>query len=56
MPRSNYFKAHTVRNGSVPQEQVCRTCRGTGDDPHIPSADCMDCWGAGTVLLEPEID
>lgn len=49
MSRSNYFKAHTIRNEGVAQEQVCRVCRGTGEDPVIPEADCLECWGEGTV-------
>lgn len=53
MPRSsNYFKAHVVRNDGVPKEEVCRSCRGTGEDRHIADADCMICWGEGTVLLD----
>lgn len=49
MPRSNYFKAHTVVNDGVMQEQVCRYCRGTGEDPNIDGADCIICWGEGTL-------
>lgn len=51
MPRSNYFKTHTVRTEGVAQEQVCRACHGSGDDPVIEGADCMKCWGDGTISL-----
>lgn len=53
MPRSsNYFKAHTVVADGVPKEQVCRTCHGSGEDPHEYDADCMECWGEGTLPLQ----
>lgn len=53
-PRSNYFKAHVVVNEGVAQEEVCRACKGTGDDPYIDGANCMMCWGDGTIPLEEE--
>lgn len=56
MPRSNYFKAHTVSKGGVPEEQVCRTCRGSGEDPRIADADCLACWGEGTIPVKPGDD
>lgn len=52
MPRSNYFKVHVVRYDGVPKEQVCRTCRGSGEDARLPDADCMTCWGEGTIPLQ----
>lgn len=52
MPRSNYFKAHTVLTEGVPQETVCRSCRGSGEDPCTPDADCLACWGEGTIPLQ----
>jgi DnaJ-class molecular chaperone len=48
---SNYFKAYTVVNDGVMSEQVCRACKGTGEDPHTPDADCIECWGEGTLEL-----
>lgn len=51
---SNNFKAHTVVNKGVEQEEVCRPCRGTGEDPRIDGADCLNCWGEGTIPLDPE--
>lgn len=48
---SNYFKAYTVVNEGVMQEQVCRACKGSGEDPHTPDADCITCWGEGTLEL-----
>lgn len=51
MPRSNYFKSHTVTKEGLAREQVCRACHGSGDDPHIDGADCMTCWGDGTIPL-----
>lgn len=52
MPRSNYFKAHTIKNQGVPQEEVCRHCHGSGEDPREPDADCMICWGEGTIPIK----
>lgn len=49
---SNFHKAYTVVNEGVAQEQVCRTCRGTGEDPNVPDADCMECWGDGTISVQ----
>lgn len=50
---SNYFKAFEVRNEGVAREEVCRNCRGTGDDPDIDGADCIECWGDGTIEVTP---
>lgn len=51
---SNYSKVRTVTYGGVDQEEVCRVCRGTGEDPHRDGADCITCWGEGTIPLEGE--
>jgi DnaJ-class molecular chaperone len=48
---SNYFKAYTVVNEGVMQEQVCPVCKGIGEDPRTPGADCIECWGEGTLEL-----
>lgn len=54
MPLSNYTKAHTVRNGPHMSEVVCRRCKGLGEDPDVEGADCLACWGDGTLLLTGE--
>lgn len=52
MPRSNYYKAHMVRDGGVPREQVCPACKGSGEDARTEGADCLTCWGEGTIELD----
>jgi DnaJ-class molecular chaperone len=49
--RSNYSKVRTVGTEGLSEEQVCQTCRGTGEDPKLDGADCLDCWGEGTFSL-----
>lgn len=49
---SNYSRGRVVVVEGVAQEAVCRRCKGTGEDPHHPSADCTTCWGDGTLPLQ----
>jgi DnaJ-class molecular chaperone len=55
MPRSNYAKHHVVRTEGVEQEQVCPSCKGLGEDPRVADADCLTCWGDGTIVISTEV-
>lgn len=59
---SNYMSNHHTVNdilelkdlGELEEESVtCNACYGSGLDRYL-DADCMNCWGEGTLLIHPE--
>jgi DnaJ-class molecular chaperone len=46
---SNYTDEEEPRNNTDRREKRCQHCHGTGDDPKIEGADCIECWGYGTI-------